>query len=318
MKKRRSLLILFMMSNSAFSQPVNYIKGSFRASNTLDKIYFLPTENQTFTSQEILISDHWLKKGLEDTKYRYDDLTVYLDFIGNVRRNVKNCFNSWFKKLDINIKVHLMEQLKPDGTTSLTFSEINAISDELNKYTTDNLNRCQNDDVLGDISTVYISIALDQYLSDKSNSRPYNEKYNAIFEKQYNQQYKNAARDEQKKFQTVIESFQNIYPSIQAEVVNEFINIVQNLKLENVNETESSFLFIQAANNKITTFKDDLSDYQKMIPFIKSSKFIFNKCFDQGHFLLDKCSSDNIGNYFTVIQLKRKTKTLNHLIWTEQ
>ena len=156
MKKKFAISILLLMGNSAFSQPLNYIR-----------------ENDN-----------------------YYNLTNDLDFIGNVRQAVKGCFNSWFKKLSISNRMHLMEYLKPEGLFSLTADEINSYSDSLNKFTIDNLNICKNDNILGDLTTTYISIGLEQYLTEKSNNRPYNEKYNAIFEKSYNQQYKNYANNE--------------------------------------------------------------------------------------------------------------------------
>ncbi len=128
---------------------------------------------------------------LSETKYKNTNLTVNLDFINNVRQVVKGCFYSWFKSLDIVNRIHLMEHLKPEGLFLFNPTEVNFLSDALNIYTIDNINTCQNETILGDLTTTYISIALDQYLSDKSSNREVNEKYNAILEKTYNQQYNN-------------------------------------------------------------------------------------------------------------------------------
>ncbi len=136
-----------------------------------------------------------------ENKYNYNNLTVNLDIIDNVRQVVKGCFYSWFKKLDVTTRIHLMEHLKPEGLFLFNPVEINSIADALNIYTINNLDTCQNETILGDLTTTYISIALDQYLSDKSSNRAVNEKYNDILEKTYNQQYHHFVRYEFRNFQ---------------------------------------------------------------------------------------------------------------------
>lgn len=211
-----------------------------------------------------------------------------------------------------------MEHLKPNPTFTLTPDDINYLSNSLNKYTIDNSQICKNDNILGDITTTYITIDLEQYLTDKSNNKPTNEKYNDLFERSFDHQYKNHATLEINKFQNWIESLQNDFSFASTEVIAEYVNLIQNLKFKIKNETEASFLFIIALNNKTPNLKEYLNNYSKIIPFTKSSKLLFEKCFDKETFLSEKCSGSNIGNNFSIIQVKIRNKFLNHLIWTGQ
>lgn len=92
---------MLLISCSAFSLPVEYIKGSFIFSKSLDKIYFSPTDNKEFNNREVFLIDNWLKQRLIETNYIYSNLVINLAFIGQVRQTVKGCFNSWFKNLKL-------------------------------------------------------------------------------------------------------------------------------------------------------------------------------------------------------------------------
>ncbi|APJ04404.1 hypothetical protein [Silvanigrella aquatica] len=134
----------------------------------------------------LMISTHSLASANMIHKVQNDSY----DALGKVRQSLKGCFNSWFKELHVSDKIYLMEYLKPDGNCLFNPEEILNLSNSLNNFTLNNLNSCQNDNILGNITTLYITIELEQYLTDKTSNRTFNEKYNSILELTYNNLYK--------------------------------------------------------------------------------------------------------------------------------
>lgn len=315
MFKKLSILVAIFFSINVFSLPIMNVKGSFRSSRHMDKIFFVSSEEQNFTAQEAILADKWLKKRLKGTKYNYSDLTISFNTFSDVRQVVKGCFYSWFKKLEINTRLNLMEYLKPNGVYTLSQEEINHMSSDLDAFTYENSSTCKNDNILGDITTTFITIELEQYLTDKSNNTDFNIRYNDIFEKVFDNQIKKLGFDELGNFLNWLDNTQIKYPYLTTDILNNYVNNIARAKQKHFSESESSFLLVEAINSNVEEFKNNLSDHIKMIPYIKSSRLIYEKCFFNSEFLENKCNFDNIGNNFYIVKLKRKNKTLNHLVW---
>ena len=310
-----TILLLTALSFNVFSLPINYIKGSFQSSSLNNKIYFTHNENQIFTQHEYNLVDSWLKQRLNGTKYNYNNLTISYEILGDVRQTVKGCFNSWFKKIDLDTKMNLMEHLNPNGLVVLDPEQIKFISDNIAKYAKDYFKSCKNDNYLGDISTVYISMGLEQYLTDKSNNMSGDKKYNDIFESVFAYQYTNFSENAFKRFQFFMESTQKNFASASSEVILGYIKIINNLNFKILTEIESSFAYIVSLNSNILNLNQYLNDYNKMLPFMKSASLLYEKCFDKGAFLQNVCNVEKIGNNFTIIEFGLGNSVLNNLIW---
>ncbi|WP_397600419.1 hypothetical protein [Silvanigrella sp.] len=308
------ILALFLCFNS-YSLPVSYVKGSFRASNQMDKIFFVSTEVQSLTPQEITYADIWLKQRLKGSKFHYNNLSISFNVMPEVSQIVKGCFFSWFKKIDLNSRLNLIEHLKPNGIYNLTQDEIISLSNDLTNFTSINMANCKNDNFLGDITTSFIINDLEQYLIDKANNIISYPKYNDILDKSFETQSKKMGNESINEFLNWFDSTQIRYPYLTSEIINTFLNNLSKTKQKYFNETETSYLLIESINSNVDTFKESISDHYKMIPYMKSTRLIYEKCFHNSYFLEDKCSQDNIQNNFVVVKLKRKNKTLNHLVW---
>ena len=74
----------------------------------MDKIFFVSTEDQSLTQQEITYADIWLKQRLNGSKYNYNNLSISFNVMPEVTKIVKGCFFSWFKKIESNTRLNLI------------------------------------------------------------------------------------------------------------------------------------------------------------------------------------------------------------------
>ncbi|KAB8027978.1 hypothetical protein [Fluviispira multicolorata] len=315
MKKRYAIIFLLLINSNAFSLPLNYIFGSFRSSQTLDKIYFLHTENENFSIQEMGYSNNWLKNIFLGSKFNYNDLTVTLDFQNSVKEIVRGCFFSWFKQLDVDKKLILMEYLRPNVSLNIGVEEVALFSELLNNFTSAHLASCKQEKELGDFSTTYIKIGFEQFISDKSSFRKPDEKYENILGNTYAKQYQDGAQEELKNFLSFIDFAENNSPQVSSEVISDLIQTIENLKSERLSENDMVFLFIDSLRRKDPNFSNYFNDYYKMIPYMKSSKLLFEKCFFNEKFLVDFCGNNNIHKNFVLIRLTRSNNYSDNLVW---
>ncbi|BBH54023.1 hypothetical protein [Fluviispira sanaruensis] len=318
MKKSFVTILLLLFTVKIYSLPINYIYGSFRTSQSMDKIYFLPTFNEKLSPEEVKYSDIWLKQIFTGTHFKYNDLTVSLDYHPSVQSVVRGCFWGWLKQLDLPNKLMLMEFLKPETPTSFLRDEIGYYADSLLKFSQINKENCRFEKPILDLSFTYIFIGLDQYLSEKASSRPEDEKYERILGKTYTAQSQDSSMNELKNFLAWIDAFQMYSPQASAEIVNEFVEVIEKSPKESWNESETAFLFIDVLRRKLPNFSDYINDYYKMIPYQKSAKLLHDKCFLNGKFLSDNCGIHSIYKNFVVFRLTRSTDFSDNLVWVGQ
>lgn len=315
MFKNFVFIFTLFLSFSSYSLTINSIKGSFRSSKQMDKIFFVSSEEQILTPQEMTYADIWLKQRLKGSKYNYNNLSISFNVMPDVSKIVKGCFFSWFKKIDLNTRLNLIEHLKPNGIYNLTQDEINLLSNDLSNFTSSNIETCKNDNFLGDITTAFIINDLEQYLIDKANNRISYPKYSDILDKSFESMSKKLGNESINEFLNWFDSTQIRFPYLTGEIINTFLINLSKTKQKYFNETETSYLLIESINTNVDNFKESLSDHYKMLPYMKSTRLIYEKCFHNLLFLDEECSQDNIANNFVVVKLKRKNRTLNHLVW---
>ncbi len=314
---KKIIFVNFLFSFSCFAQStfITQIQGSFRPTNSLDKVVFVNPSNKNYTAQEINVINNWLIKKFKDSGYNYSNLSIYLNSSDELGKNVKGCFNSWFKSLQPSERLTLTEHFKPNGLYVLSKQEIENLSNGLLNYTIDNLQTCKNDNILGDITTAFIAIGLDQYVSDKLNNFSPNSRYNDILEKLFDQQLKKVGWQEVAKLSSWLEATQINFPLLTPQILEKYIALVKELKDRTISETEAAFILLEAMNTDPSLLKEILNDHNKLLPFVQASLLLYSKCFINGIFNFDKCDIKNIGNNFVIINQIRKNKSLNHLIW---
>lgn len=314
---KKIILINFFISFSCFAQStfITQIQGSFRPTSTLNKVVFVNPLNKNYTAQEINLINNWLLLRFKDSGFNYNNLAIYLNSNAELGKNVKGCFNSWFKTLLPNDRLTLTEHFKPNGLYVLSKQEIDNLSNGLLNYTIDNLQICKNDNVLGDITTAFITIGLEQYISDKLNNFIPNSRYNDILDKLFDQQLKKIGWQEVAKLTSWLETSQINFPLLSAEVLEKYISLIKELKDKTISESEAAFILIEAMNLDPNLVKEVLTDHNKILPYIQAASLLYVKCFSQGKFIAEKCDVKNIGNNFIIINQMRRNKTLSHLIW---
>ncbi|WP_186647617.1 hypothetical protein [Fluviispira vulneris] len=318
MKKLFIGIAFLLFTVNIYSLPINYIYGSFRTSQLMDKIYFLPTFNDKFSPEEMKNSDIWLRQILSGTKFKYNDLTISLDYHNAVQNVVRGCFWGWLKQLDLHNKLTLMEYLKPETPSSFHMDEISSYSESLFNFTQMYSENCRSEKPILDLSFTYIFVGLEQYFSEKASCRPEDEKYKNILGKTYATQSQELSMKELKNFLTWIDSFELYSPQATPEVVNEFVETLEKSAKESWNESEVAFLFIDALRRKLPNFSEYINDYYKMIPYQKSAKLLYDKCFLNGKFLSDNCGSNSINRNFVVFRLTRSSEYSDNLVWVGQ
>lgn len=314
---KKIFLINFLISFSCFAQStfITQIQGSFRPTSSLNKVVFVNPLNKNYTTQEYNLINNWLTQRFKNSGYNYNNLTIYLNSNTELGKNVKGCFNSWYKTLQPNDRLTLTEHFKPNGLYVLSKQEIDNLSNGLLNYTIDNLQTCKDDNVLGDITTAFITIGLDQYITDKLNNFAPNTRYNDILEKLFDQQSKKIGWHEVSKLSSWLEATQINFPLLSAEVLEKYFSLVKELKDKTISESEAAFILIEAMNLDPNLLKEILTDHNKILPYVQAASLLYVKCFIQGKFIAERCDIKNIGNNFIIINQMRRNKTLSHLIW---
>ncbi|WGL60629.1 hypothetical protein QEJ31_03305 [Pigmentibacter sp. JX0631] len=314
-KKILFLQLLISMTCYAQSSIVTLVQGGFRTTNALNKVVFVNSLNRNFTDQEYLYLDTWLTKRLQNSGFVYNNLSVYFNVSNDLGRNIKGCFNSWFKTLLPADRITLTEHFKPNGMYTLNAEEIERLSNSILKYTNDNLLTCKNDNFLGDVTTAFITIGLEQYLSDRMNNLTPDLKYHSVLSKVYDQQFKKIGWEHVGKLTSWLDETQPNYPLLSVEALEKYLTLIQQQNNKKISETEAAFILLEALNVNPDLLKEVLLDHNKLLPYIQTATLLYSKCFSNGEFIADKCDVKNIGSNLVIVKLNRKTKSFSHILW---
>lgn len=314
-----SIILSLFFSSVCFAQnlSITQIQGSFRPAKTLNKVVFVSAENRAFTPQESIVLDNWLKHRFKASQFNYNNLEIYFNSDKDVAKNVRGCFNSWFKNLETASRLALTEHFKPNGLYVLSKIEIDQLSADLVKYTSANLTTCKEDVVLGDITTAFIAIELDRYLSDKLHNMQVNSRYNDILEKVFEAQVKKIGWEQVMKLSTWLDDTQALFPLLTPDVLEKYILAIKSLNDKKISESEAAFILIEALSLNSELLKEIVSEHNKALPYVQAASLLYEKCFVEGKFNSEKCDISNIGKNLIFIKQNRRTKTLSHVMWVQ-